>query len=81
MRAIFMYDLATGLTREHPNKKIQHRYCLNWSADGKWSVAVVHRGMGFSHNIIALEANGDGVFDFHCGRCRPDVSFDGKLIA
>ncbi len=80
-RGIFMYDVATGQTREHPNKKIKHLYCLNWSADGKWFVAVVHGGMGFSHNIIALEANGDGAFDLHCGGGRPDVSFDGKLIA
>lgn len=79
-RGISIYDLATGQTREHPNKKIKHLYTLNWSADGKWFVAVIHGGMGFSHNIIALEANGDGAFDLHCGGCRPDVSFDQQLI-
>ena len=80
-RGIFVYDLASGKTREHPNKKIKHLYCLNWSADGKWFVAVVHGGMGFSHNIIAVEAQGDGAFDLHCGGCRPDVSGDDKRIA
>lgn len=80
-RGIFIYDLASGQTREHPNKKIKHLYTLNWSADRKWFIAVVHGGMGFSHNIVALEAEGQGVFDLHCSGCRPDVSFDDQHIA
>jgi Tol biopolymer transport system component len=80
-RGIFIYDLASGQTREHPNTKIKHLYTLNWSADGKWFVAVVHGGMGFAHNIIALEAAGAGVFDLHCKGCRPDLSFDDKHIS
>jgi len=79
-RGIFIYNLASGQTRQHPNKKIKHLYCLNWSADGKWFVAVIHGGLGFGHNIVALEAAGNGIFDLHCYGCRPDVSFDDKLI-
>ncbi len=80
-RGIFVYDLASGTTREHPNPRIKHLYTLNASADGKWYIAVVHGGMGFSHNIIALEAGGEGVFDLRLSGCRPDVSPDDRYIA
>ncbi|HVR84173.1 MAG TPA: hypothetical protein VMU54_07680 [Planctomycetota bacterium] len=80
-RGIFTYDLASGQIRQHPNKKIEHLYTLNWSPDGKWFVATVHGGMGFKHGILALEAEGDGVFDLNLGGCRPDLSPDGKQIA
>ncbi len=80
-KGIFMYDLSTGQTREHVNKKIHHLYTLNWAPDGKWFVATVHGGMGFKHGILALEANGDGVFDLGLGGCRPDLSPDGKKVA
>ena len=80
-RGIFIHDLKTGQTREHPNKKIQHLYTLNWSPDGKWFVATVHGGMGFKHGIVALEANGGGVFDLTLKGCRPDLSPDGRKIA
>lgn len=36
--------------------------------------------MGFKHNNIAFEADGNGVFDLHLTGCRPDVSPDGKKI-
>ncbi|HEV3029093.1 MAG TPA: hypothetical protein VG457_16060 [Planctomycetota bacterium] len=80
-RGIFIYDLGSGQIRQHPNKKIEHLYTLNWSPDGKWFVATVHGGMGFKHGILALEAEGDGVFDLNLGGCRPDLSPDGKQIA
>jgi TolB protein len=80
-KGIFTYDLATGQIRQHPNKKIEHLYTLNWTPDGKWFVATVHGGMGFKHGILALEAEGDGVFDLNLGGCRPDLSPDGKQIA
>jgi TolB protein len=80
-RGIFTYDLATGQIRQHPNKKIEHLYTLNWSPDGKWFVATVHGGMGFKHGILALEAEGEGVYDLNLGGCRPDLSPDGKQIA
>jgi len=80
-RGIFIYDLKSGEHREHVNHGIQHLYCLNWTPDGKWFVATVHGGMGFSHSILALEADGNGVFDLKLGGCRPDVSPDGKFVA
>jgi TolB protein len=79
-RGIFIYDLKTSTTRQHPNKKIHHLYTLNWAPNGKWFVATVHGGMGFSHAIIALEADGDGVFNLKLGGCRPNLSRDGKKI-
>ncbi len=80
-KGIFIHDLATGQTREHPNKKIHHLYTLNWSPDGKWFVATVHGGMGFKHGILAIEAEGEGVFDLQLEGCRPDLTRDGKKIA
>jgi Tol biopolymer transport system component len=80
-RGLFIYNLKTGKTRPHPNKKLHHLYTLNWSPDGKWFVATVHGGMGFQHGIVAIEANGDKVFDLHLDGCRPDLSPDAKQIA
>ena len=37
-RGIFIYDLASGQTRQHPNSKIEHLYTLNWPVGGKWFV-------------------------------------------
>lgn len=80
-KGIFTYDLANGQIRQHPNRKIEHLYTLNWSPDGKWFVATVHGGMGFKHGILAIEAEGEGVYDLNLGGCRPDLSPDGKQIA
>ena len=80
-KGIFIYNLKTGETRQHPNQKIKHLYCLNWSRDSQWFVATVHGGMGFPHSILALEANGDKVFDLKLEGCRPDLSPDSKHIA
>lgn len=80
-KGIYTYDLASGQIRQHPNKKIEHLYTLNWTPDGKWFIATIHGGMGFKHGILAIEADGDGVYDLNLGGCRPDVSPDGKQIA
>jgi Tol biopolymer transport system component len=81
-KGLFIHDLKTGQTREHPNAaKIQHLYTLNWSPDGSWFVATVHGGMGFKHGILALEAGGEKVFNLGLEGCRPDLSPDGKQIA
>jgi hypothetical protein len=79
-RGLFVYDLRTGKTRQHVNHKLEHLYTLNWSLDARWFVATVHAGMGFSHGIIAFEADGDGVFDLKLGGCRPNISPDGKKV-
>jgi TolB protein len=80
-KGIFTYDLASGQIRQHPNKKIEHLYTLNWHPEGKWFIATVHGGMGFKHGILAIEAEGDGVYDLNLGGCRPDISPDGKQLA
>jgi Tol biopolymer transport system component len=80
-KGIVVFDLKTGQTREHPNPVINHLYCLNWSPDGNWFVATVHGGMGFTHGIVALEANGTNVFHLGLDGCRPDLTPDGKKIA
>ena len=80
-RGIFIYDLKSGETHEHPNKNIKHLYTLNWSPDGRWFVATVHGGMGFKHGIVAIEAEGDKVFDLGLEGCRPDLSPDAKKIS
>ena len=79
-KGLFIYDLKTGKTTEHVNKKLHHLYTLNWAPNGKWFVATVHAGMGFSHGILAIEANGDGVHDLKLSGCRPNVSPDGKKV-
>jgi len=80
-KGIAIYDLKTGTTRPHPNAGIVHLYTLNWSPDGEWFVATVHGGMGFSHAIVALPAEGDAVHDLHLSGCRPDLTADGARIA
>ena len=81
-KGIRFYDLATGQTKDHPNNaKIHHLYTLNYVPGNPWFVSTVHGGMGFKHGILALEANGSGVFDLGLGGCRPDLSPDGKKIA
>jgi hypothetical protein len=77
---LFIYDLKTGTTREHVNKKLKHLYTLNCSPDAKWFVATVHGGMGFSHSILAIEADGDKVFDLKLSGCRPNLSPDGTKV-
>jgi WD40 repeat protein len=80
-KGLFIHDLETGKTRTHPNAKIEHLYTLAWSPDGRWFVATVHGGMGFEHSIVAIEADGPGVFDLKLPGCRPDLSPDGKKVA
>jgi Tol biopolymer transport system component len=79
-KGLFVYDLKTGKTQEHVNKKLLHLYTLNWSPDGNWFVATVHGGMGFSHTILAVEANGDRVVDLKLKGCRPNISPDGMKV-
>ncbi len=79
-KGLRIYDLKTGKTREHVNNKLYHLYTLNWSPDGKWFVATVHGGMGFSHTILAFEADGEKVVDLKLEGCRPNVSPDGKKV-
>jgi len=83
-KGVFFYDLKTGKHTEHPNcAKLYHLYNLCWSSDGKWFTATVHGGMGFNHAILAFPADGNDVFDLtpcDVTGCRPDFSFDGKMV-
>ena len=80
-KGTFFYDLTSGQHTQHPNKELMHLYNPCWTPDGKWCVATVHAGMGYSHAILAIEANGPHVYDLQIPGCRPDISPDGKLIA
>lgn len=79
-KGLFLYDLKTGKTREHVNHNLRHLYTLNYSPDGKWFVATVHGGMGFAHTILAIEADGNKIFDLRLAGCRPNISPDGKKL-
>jgi Tol biopolymer transport system component len=81
-KGMVFYDLATGETRPHPNsEKLAHLYNPNFSPDGRWIVSTVHAGMGYSHTILLIEANGERIIDLGIPGCRPCLSPDGKQIA
>jgi Tol biopolymer transport system component len=80
---LMIYDLQTGLHRQHPNRSLQHIYAICWSPRGKWFLAAVHGGMSYSDTILAFEGNGTRLFDlgvYGVRGCRPDLSRDGKII-
>jgi Tol biopolymer transport system component len=82
-KGIFFYDIETQKHREHPNKGLHHLYNICYSPDGNWFLATVHGGMDYEHAILAIEANGNSVFDltkFKVTGCRPDCKFDGRQI-
>jgi Tol biopolymer transport system component len=80
-KGVSLFDLATRRDRPHPNPEIHHLYNICCTADGKWLVATVHAGMGCSHAILAIEAQGKRVVNLQIPGCRPDLSPDGKRIA
>jgi len=80
-KGLFFYDLASGKHREHQNAGLHHLYNICWSPDGHWFLATVHGGMGFKHAILAINAEGAGVFDltkYQVTGCRPDFALDGR---
>ena len=79
-KGAFIYDLATGGIRQHPNHGLFHLYNTCWSPDGNWFAATVHGGMGYDHAILAFQANGPNVFNLGIPGCRPDISPDGRRI-
>ncbi len=80
-KGLFFYDLETGQETAHPNPAIEHLYNICLSPDGNWIVSTVHAAMGYSHAILAIERNGNGVYDLKIEGCRPDISTDGKHLA
>jgi Tol biopolymer transport system component len=80
---LVIYDLETGLHRPHPNRTLHHLYAICWSPYGRWFVAAVHGGMGYSDTILAFQADGTNVFDlgqWGVKGCRPDLSSDGRKM-
>jgi Tol biopolymer transport system component len=80
---LMIYNLETGQHKEHPNKTLHHLYAICWSPDGNWFLGVVAGNTEYSDTILALEANGKGVYDlaeWAVIGCRPDIRFDGKKL-
>jgi Tol biopolymer transport system component len=80
---LMIYDLETGRRQSHPNTNLRHLYAICWSPDGNWFLGVIEGNSEYSDTILALEANGTGVYDL--GKwlvkgCRPDFRYDGKKI-
>jgi Tol biopolymer transport system component len=81
-KGMMFYHLDTGKSEPHPNSgKLRHLYHPRFTPNGKWIVSTVHGGMGFSHAILAIEANGNKIINLKIPGCRPTVSPDGKHIA
>jgi Tol biopolymer transport system component len=80
-KGLFFYDLMTGEHRAHPNRSLAHLFGLSWSPCGRWILATIHGALGYRHGIVAIEAEGTGVFNLRIPGCRPEVSPDGKRIA
>jgi len=81
-KGMSFYDLSTGRIEPHPNStNLQHLYNPSFAPNGKWIVSTVHAGMGFSHAILAIEAEGSRIVDLKIPGCRPCLSPDGKQIA
>ncbi len=76
------YHLDTGKVTQHPNTaNLRHLYNPGFSPNGKWIVSTVHAGMGFSHTIVLIEANGNRIIDLKIPGCRPRISPDNQHIA
>lgn len=77
------YHLDNNWHQPHQNEELHHLYAICWSPDGKWFVAAVQGGMGYSDTIIAFEAFGKRVFDLEkwgVRGCRPDLNSDGTRM-
>ncbi len=81
-KGMMFHHLDTGKTEPHPNSdKLRHLYHPRFSPNGKWIVSTVHGGMGVSHAILLIEANGDKIINLKIPGCRPSISPDGKHVA
>ncbi len=80
---LMYYHLENDFHSPHMNPELEHLYAICWSPCGRWFVAAVHGGMGYSDTIIAFEAFGKRVFDLAKSGvkgCRPDLSTDGTRM-
>lgn len=81
--AMMYYYLDHQWTRPHVNTDLHHLYAICWSPDGKWFLAAVAGGMGYSDTIIAFDAFGPRVFDlatWGVKGCRPEFSLEGNQM-
>ena len=80
---LLFYDLQNQWHRPHRNTELHHLYAICWSPYGKWFLAAVHGGMGYSDTILAFEAFGTRVFDlakWGVKGCRPEFNADGTKM-
>jgi len=80
---LFAYDIYTGEVEGLTGGRLYHAYVPCWSPAGGWIVATVHEYAEFEHAIIALNLRTGKIYSLgKCGinGCRPDLSWDGKLI-
>jgi Tol biopolymer transport system component len=80
---LMFYYLDKKWHRPHVNTDLHHAYATCWSPDGKWFLAAVQGGMGYSDTIIAFEAFGKDVHDlarWGVKGCRPEFNFDGTKM-
>ncbi len=80
---LMFYHIENQWLQPHLNDELEHLYAICWSPDGKWFLAAVQGGMGYSDTIIAFEAFGKRVFDLEkwgVHGCRPDFSRDGTRM-
>ena len=80
---LMIYDLETGRHQSHPSTTLRHLYAICWSPDGDWFLGVIQGNTAHSDTILALEANGTGVYDlakWSVIGCRPDLRFDSKKL-
>jgi Tol biopolymer transport system component len=81
-KGMSFYDLVTGKITPHPNSEhLGHLYNPSFARNGKWIAATVHAGMGFSHAIVLIEAQGQRIINLNIPGCRPCLSPDGHQIA
>ncbi len=80
---LMYYHLENDFHSPHINPELEHLYAICWSPCGRWFVAAVHGGMGYSDTIIVFEAFGKRLFDlakWDVKGCRPDLSTDGTRM-
>jgi Tol biopolymer transport system component len=81
-RGMSFYDLASGKITAHPySTNLHHLYKPCFAPNGRWIVATVHGGMGISHGLVAVAANGPQVVNLNLSGCRAWLSPDGNQIA
>ncbi|MCE5230387.1 hypothetical protein LLG95_12450 [bacterium] len=93
MCQMMFYDVATGVSKPHPNKSITWAMNLSFTRDDKWITAVVYgtfvgtdaegrqQTLNVSQSILAFETNGQGIVDLiHQSRDLPNDPTSGQAV-